>query len=174
VPYSAAEGKTWATAHLVHHFRGRELEAIRFLDIGCGAGLWLDVIKPSFPNSIWTGIEVWEPYVERFRLRERYDEIIVDDARDVHFPLTDVVIWGDVLEHMSEDDAVTNYERSLFRTYELVIGSVPIIHYPQGAEEGNPYEVHVQEHITKDKLHDLFDMDYVHIGETVATWVSVV
>jgi hypothetical protein len=30
--------------------------------------------------------------------------------------------------------------------------SVPIIHYPQGAEYGNPYEVHVQDHLHPEDL----------------------
>jgi hypothetical protein len=49
------------------------------------------------------------------------------------------------------------------QTAKYVMMSVPIIHYPQGPEKGNPHEVHVQEHLTPNMIRD----DY---GPFVADW----
>jgi trans-aconitate methyltransferase len=173
MPYSALEGKTWATAHLLQHFRGREYQPLTFLDIGCGAGNWLNAVRSSFPRSWWTGIEVFEPYVDRFALRSRYTDIIVADVRDIELPRADVIFLGDILEHMTEEDSVVLYERALVGA-EVVVGSVPIIHYPQGEMEGNPYEEHLQDHLTVEKIKELFphDEDKLHVGEIVATWIA--
>jgi hypothetical protein len=61
------------------------------------------------------------------------------------------VIFGDVLEHMSEEDSLAVWADAKHYAKAGLI-SVPVIHYPQGAEYGNPYEVHVQEHLTPDHL----------------------
>jgi predicted TPR repeat methyltransferase len=49
----------------------------RMLDIGCGEGTYAKL----FPDADWTGIEVWEPYVEAYGLKSLYSKLIIADAR---------------------------------------------------------------------------------------------
>jgi glycosyltransferase involved in cell wall biosynthesis len=122
----------------------------RMLDIGCGEGTYAKL----FPDADWTGIEVWEPYVEAYGLRSLYPTLIVADARthtfapDEHF---DVAFAGDVLEHMTEDEAAALLEK-LKACAGTVIASIPIGHYPQGEWGGNPYERHVVDDWTDERV----------------------
>ena len=50
----------------------------RMLDIGCGEGTYAKL----FPDADWTGIEVWEPYVEAYGLKSLYSKLIIADARE--------------------------------------------------------------------------------------------
>ena len=49
------------------------------LDIGCGSGTYAKM----FPDAHWTGVEVWEPYVEEFNLKDLYQQLILSDAREL-------------------------------------------------------------------------------------------
>jgi tetratricopeptide (TPR) repeat protein len=107
------------------------------LDIGVGAGIWQTV----YPQAQWTGVEIWEPYVERFQLLERYSRLIIGDARsvDLEGPY-DLAILGDVLEHVEDPFAL--YQRVREVASNLIV-QVPLGEWPQGEEEGNPHEAHV-------------------------------
>jgi len=64
------------------------------LDIGCGEGTYAKL----FPKLAFTGVEIWEPYVEQYALQALYPNLILQDARefstDEHFV---VCFLGDVL-----------------------------------------------------------------------------
>lgn len=118
------------------------------LDIGCGQGTYAKM----FPQFQWTGVEVWQPYVEQFGLRALYPTLHVADARSLEFEERfDLCFLGDVLEHMRLDDAQALLT-SARRWADTVIVSIPIGHYPQGAYEGNPHETHVTDHWTHDAV----------------------
>ena len=117
-----------------------QITAIRpetILDVGVGSGVWRD----TYSLGVWTGVEIWEPYVDTFFLRERYDKIIVGDACivDLGGPY-DLAIMGDVLEHTNDPVSFLNRVRKVARK---VLIQVPIGEYPQDEFEGNPYEAHL-------------------------------
>ncbi len=91
-----------------------------------------------------------------YRLHDYYDEIVVGDAREVPFPAVDVVILGDVAEHMSEADALGIWKKAQDAAALAVYLSIPIVHYPQGEIEGNPHEVHVDEDWDHDRVISTF------------------
>jgi len=142
VPFSSERGKDF-TRYIVDRVPHTSI-----LDVGCGSGTYARM----FEDALVTGIEVWEPYVEQFGLNDLYDRLIVADARewrpDNHF---DVAIAGDVLEHMTADDARVLLDK-LRTCADTVIISLPIGHYPQGEYEGNPYERHVVDNWTHDAV----------------------
>lgn len=111
------------------------------LDIGCGSGTYAKL----FPQIQWTGVEVWEPYVEKYGLKDLYHDLIIADARKlVTSSKYDVAIAGDVLEHMTVNEAKKLVEK-LKKYAEYVIISIPLGHYPQDEYDGNPYERHVKD-----------------------------
>lgn len=125
------------------------------LDVGAGRGTYFDILGPLVRTI--DGIEVWQPYIDEFGLHSKYSTLFVGDAREVISKIGDkvydLVVFGDVLEHMSREDALTIWsEAARIARWGLI--SVPIIHYPQGAEFGNPYEVHVQDHLHPEDLRD--------------------
>ena len=109
------------------------------LDIGAGVGTW----HRLRPQGTWTAVEIWEPYVHKYGLRNLYDTVILGDAREVDLggPY-DLAIAGDVLEHVPDPEGLFNRLRSVAR-YVLV--QIPVVHWPQGEVDGNPHEAHVAE-----------------------------
>lgn len=139
MPTSNPENKLWVI---------REIEKLNpktILDVGCGQGDYLEYIKSYLnPNIQIDAIEIWEPYITQYRLRERYNNLFEADAREFDNYNYDLVICGDVLEHMIEDDAIKLWDK-ISKQAKYAIISIPIIHHPQGAYEGNPYEIHHEE-----------------------------
>ncbi|GAA2003856.1 methyltransferase domain-containing protein [Nakamurella flavida] len=157
MPQSSAEGKDWIRERIAE--LGREAP-LTVLDIGPGVGTYAKLLRgPAVDHLI--GVEIYEPYVHTYRLREYYDEVIVGDAREVTFPAADVVILGDVAEHMSREDALALWAKAAAAARRAVYLSIPIVHYPQGEIEGNCHEVHVVD----DWNHDTVRAAFTGIGE---------
>ena len=125
------------------------------LDVGAGAGKYGSIVKLWDPSVHVTALEVWEPYVDEFKLRERYDEVLVTDVRTHDDFDYELVILGDVLEHMSEAEAVALWQKVASQARYAVV-SIPIIHYHQGEEHGNPFQRHVEEDWTHEKVMSSF------------------
>lgn len=121
-----------------------ELSSIKtVVDVGTGAGTWYDFMHSRVPEAFWIGIEIWEPYISMYSLRERYDQVVKVDARMMeNLPQADLYIFGDVLEHMPAADAIQLWNRALKVSKWLVI-NLPVRRYEQGALFGNPNEEHV-------------------------------
>ena len=144
MPHSDERLRPWILDELWRQTDGgRDPDFFRsIVDVGAGAGTWLDFLRPHMPDARFTAIEVWEPYLTAYSLRERYDEVILGDAREVALPAADLYIFGDVLEHMPAPDAVRLWDRAREVASWLVI-NLPVRRYEQGALHGNPHEVHV-------------------------------
>jgi hypothetical protein len=138
VPYSDGSLRPWIAGQI------GSLSPVRsVVDVGAGAGAARDFYQ--FPGARWTAIEIWGPYVPRFQLQERYDEVLVCDARALDpLPPADLYLFGDVMEHMPAPDAVALWGRARAVARVLVI-NLPVLPYPQGPEHGNPYEEHVHQ-----------------------------
>lgn len=124
----------------------------RILDVGAGAAKYRDLLIVC-PNI--DAVEAHEPYVSKFCLRERYGQVHVADVMDLpgsFFADYDLVILGDVLEHLSVPDAqalLASIAENGPRTAVLV--AVPFL-WKQGAEGGVEWEIHKQPELT----HELF------------------
>lgn len=137
MPTSIPEGKSFirdCVARIKHE---------SMLDIGCGEGTYAKM----FPEAHWTGIEVWEPYITQFNLPELYEKLLLSDARNIDYEALgkfDVAVAGDVLEHMTAEEAKSLLEK-LKVIADTVIVSIPLGHHPQGAVNGNVHETHVED-----------------------------
>ena len=148
MPYSSQNGKAY-----IRNIVGR-VKHDRMLDIGCGSGTYAKM----FPNSEWTGVEAWEPYIDQFNLNSLYKEVILADVRGLRISTLgrfDVAILGDVIEHMEKEEAQALLER-VKEISDTVIVSVPIGYYPQDEYDGNPYERHVTDNWTDRDFQDAF------------------
>lgn len=149
---------------ILNWFKNQETNINKIVDIGVGQGTYRNLLKNNNVclDSQWIGIEAWEPYIEEFSLRSQYDLIIHEDVRNVDWNKIgnfSVAIAGDVLEHMSKDEAITLVDKILNYCDTLII-SIPIIYMPQDAVNGNPFEVHIKD-------------DWTH-DEVIATWKNYV
>lgn len=138
MPKSSPEGKQQILEWLAH------LPVQSVCDVGAGCGTYRDLcsLHCVLPNAKWTALEVWEPYVEYFSLRMKYDEVIIQDVREADLSGFDLLIFGDVLEHMTRAEAKKCVD-SAPNAWKIL--SIPTTYYPQEEVNGNPFEVHVEE-----------------------------
>jgi len=124
------------------------------LDIGCGAGKHGRLAKSIIPEARRVAIEVHEQYIDRYQLRDVYDEIRVGDATEVlHKNISeqfDLVIMGDCIEHMPKSVGLDLLNYLTYRSqYILVIVPEFIIqHEVNGVKE--------EAHVSVWSEHDFF------------------
>lgn len=164
MPGSDSANKGWVMEKL------REIEPKRILDVGAGNGNFGQRVKSVFGDSVVIdAIEAWEPYISQFNLNSKYNNVFNQDARLWDDFAYDLVVFGDVLEHMSEAEAKELWSKaSSAAKYGLI--TIPIIHYPQGAEFGNPFEIHHEEDWNTARLLEAFPgiIDYKEFSITGA------
>jgi hypothetical protein len=162
MPFSSHSGKEF--------IKSLDLNAKTVLDVGAGCGTYRSMF--STLGKHWTALEVWQPYVDKYDLRKKYDEVIVEDLRTWQpNQKYDICFCGDILEHMTEKEAVQvlNKLREISTT---VIVSIPIGHYPQDEYEGNPYEIHVEDHWTHDRFISSFGKPYqFHLEKEIGVYL---
>lgn len=94
--------------------------------------------------------EVWQPYIEAEKLDTVYDSVFQSDICDFDFKHYDAIIFGDVFEHISREEAKELLKRIWKKCDELYI-AVPYL-YKQHEVDGNPYEEHKQDDLTDDLI----------------------
>ena len=141
------------------------------LDIGAGVGTYS--LMGRMPSQHWTALEVFEPYVEMFNLENKYNEVIVEDARTHEYKDYDLIIAADMIEHMEKEDAKTLIKKLIEHSKTLLI-CFPVIHHDQHAgAEGNDFETHV-DHWDVEEMDDfLADNDFTSIVGEVCAYYHV-
>lgn len=176
MPYSSSSGKD-AVAKLVRRYTQAHPGPYSVLDFGCGSGTYSNLFSDTLKGH-WIGVEIFEPYIEQFNLRDKYDMLLVDDAIGAIDQLLEaevkphVIFIGDMLEHMPRDKAIeliTKAKQLLYMNGLLVV-SVPIGEYPQDEYMGNPHEAHVD---TWHSLQELKDLGacYTHLHNEIGIGV---
>lgn len=151
--YSLKSGKEQTLAWFI----ANQEQINTVVDIGPGSGTYIKLIKEDAKCCVtarWIGVEIWAPYIEQFQLQSRYDEIINADVRTIDWKVIqpDVVIAGDVLEHMTKQDAVALVDQILAVAKTLIV-SIPIRHMPQDEHTyENPHEAHVKDDWNHDEV----------------------
>jgi hypothetical protein len=118
------------------------------LDIGCGHGHYAKLLKHHFSVKNFDGIEVWEPYIQEYNLNNLYTNIYNVNILNFNFNYYDLIIMGDVLEHLSRDDGVNLINKLASKCTELLV-IVPY-YLPQDIVNDNVYEVHLQPDLDDD------------------------
>jgi len=153
--FSLKSGK----AETLAWFKSNESTIKTVVDIGAGSGTYIKLIKEEAQCCVdanWIGVEIWKPYIEEFKLETRYTQIINQDIRTVDWTTLnpDVVIAGDVLEHMTKQQAVELVDRILSVAKTLIV-SIPIRYMPQDEHAyENPHEAHIKDDWSHDEVMD--------------------
>ena len=138
---SSMAGKVWSFEMLRVLHAHRPIK--RVLDVGAGMVIYTQFRRPG---QHWTAVEIWGPFVKAYDLASKYDHVVVGDMLYMDwrkFAPLDLVLCGDVLEHMTKDNALDILNHALDHA-RVVLVSIPIVHSEQNAIYGNPYEVHVK------------------------------
>lgn len=143
----------------------REESCSRILDIGAGHGTYYDLFVSEFNlfrDAYWIGVEAWKPNIDEYKLSERYSLLLNEDARLLDWSALqeiDITFMGDVLEHMTKEEAVALVD-NVMKSSRIGIISIPVKHWPQGAEGGNPFEIHVKD-----------DWSHAEVMETFGSYI---
>ena len=155
------DGKSEIVAYILDLARNKykrlsKTSSFRILDVGACDGKWADLIQGAavyqkkLPAIRMDAVEAWVP--NAMQIVAKYDRVYATEMqRFVYRAGTyDLALFGDVIEHMTPEDARMVLDYALARCGEVIVG-VPF-RYPQGPIYGNPYERHIQDDLT----HELF------------------
>ena len=172
MPGSSPEGKK-ESAELIKQYVA-PFEFKRVLDIGPGRGTY--AVDPMFVD-IWDEhdvvldcIEIWPEYINTFNLQKIYELVICQDVRCLHtnlLPEYDLVILGDVIEHMSLDTGVSVFKNLLLSSRYVLISTPSVTPYHQQETEysTNPHEEHHYNQLLPSEVIENF-------GDPIAMWTG--
>lgn len=140
-------GKTDVVRYIRENFK----QGSTCLDVGACDGKWANLLNQ---HLVMDAVEIWKPNIIEWGLAARYRNVFNMDILDLEYKWYDLILFGDVIEHMTVEQArqVLDYARG--RCSDMIIG-VPF-QYPQDAIYGNPYERHIQPDLT----HEVFNERY--------------
>ena len=128
----------------------------KILDVGAGSGKYGSMLRYNFYID---ALEIFEPYIEQFALKEIYNNVHIGNIIDFNIDTYDYIIMGDILEHLSVE-----YAHDLLSKIHLD-GKKCLVAIPytmeQGEVNGNIYETHLQPDLT----HDVFLFRYPMMKE---------
>lgn len=142
------------------------------VDIGAGSGTYARLMRSEPHTDRWRAIEAWEPYIASYQLDELYDDILNADVRNLHWPTfqADLVIAGDVLEHMTREQAQALLKRIKYAARNVIV-SVPVLHLPQDDVGGNPYERHIDHWTAAEMARELgAGVREAWVGDVLGYW----
>lgn len=143
------------------------------LDVGAGDGIWSDLLRDYL---IMDAVEIFAPNITTHRLAEKYRNVYNEDIRTFKHGAYDLIIFGDVIEHMTVEEAQAVLDRAKLLALDVIV-AVPF-NYKQGVLYGNVYEKHIQDDLTHLLFMErypgfvpfvIFDnYGYYHLGRTEA------
>lgn len=123
---------------------------MKICDMGPGNGTYHRLLDGKFE---WTAVEIWPETADG--LRSKYDHVYKMDMRNFDYPEDyDLVIFGDVLEHVSEEDAQECIRKARLHSKSIMIA------FPyctvQGPLYGNDAEKHIQDNCSPEHFDELY------------------
>ena len=126
----------------------------RILDVGCGSGKYGKILRKSY--DIIDGAEVFLEYIKKFELNKIYNNIYNTKIEDFDFDKNkyDLIIFGDVLEHIKESEAKKLLKKIIDLDLSVIV-RVPYL-YKQEKIGENIYEKHEQDNLTREVMEELY------------------
>jgi len=130
-----------------------EINATNILDVGIGSGKYGNILRRLSPNCNIVGCEIDPSYLIEFKERHQvYNSIINKSILDVVNETEheyDLVIFGDILEHLKYSDVLNVLDYFQYRTKYILLS------YPTALRQGI-WHGHISErHMCDIRLSDL-------------------
>jgi autotransporter strand-loop-strand O-heptosyltransferase len=120
----------------------------RILDVGPGLGTYSNLLRSL--GYRMDAVEIYDPYIEKYELRTKYDNVYCKDILEFDFSQYDFIILGDILEHIPAEQATALINTIVLNKQECLV-AIPY-EMEQGEYEGNIYETHHQPDLTHDVM----------------------
>lgn len=133
------------------YLKKRFIKGKTALDVGACDGKWFRLLGDYF---IMNGIEPFKDNIAIHNLDLLYNIMYLGTIQGFNYPWYDLVILGDVIEHMTIKEAKQVIKYALKHSTEVLI-AVPYL-YEQDELYGNPFEKHLQPDLT----HEIFMQRY--------------
>jgi SAM-dependent methyltransferase len=150
MPFSTNYFKEETKNYIVNNFD----KSIKILDIGAGVGTYANLLKPLGYNNL-DCVEVFEDYVVKYQLETKYNRVIIGDITklNIDFQQYDLIILGDVLEHIDSISAIDLIKK--IKDVPTIV-SIPF-ESEQGEHFGNVFEIHLQNDLTLEIFLERYD-----------------
>ena len=122
------------------------------LDVGAGEGTYLPFLEDYFTKI--DAVEIFAPNIVMYKLKQRYTKVYHADIRDFKYDFYNIIIFGDIIEHLDVKDAQNVLKYALNRCDEMIV-AVPYLN-KQGIEENNIYEIHKQDDLTDEVMKERY------------------
>ena len=132
-------GKKETVSWICNHFS----KGSTALDVGACDGKWGKLLNDYLYMD---GIEIFKDNIGKHKLNSIYHTCYLGDIREFRYKHYDLIIFGDVLEHMSVEDAQKVLDYAWDRCRDLIV-AVPY-EWVNRSHYGNPWEVHIQDDLT--------------------------
>ncbi len=126
------------------YIKARFKKDSKVLDVGAGEGTYYNLLGDYFTDM--DAVEVFEPNIINFELEKKYKKVYNTDIKEFKYDYYDLIIFGDIIEHLNIKDAKKVLKYAYNRCYEMIV-AVPY-EYEQDEVDGNVYEIHKQPDLT--------------------------
>lgn len=115
------------------------------LDVGCGLGVPMELIKYRIKVQYSVGVDLFKPYIDYLKKRRLHDKYVLVDIREMNFPLKsfDVVFASDVLEHLPKRDAWKLLKKMEKIAKKQVIVTTSLGYFFHPAVNNNKLQLHL-------------------------------
>ena len=122
------------------------------LDVGCGQGKPMFLIKMRTKIKRAVGVDLFEPYIKEAKKLKTHDKYIIQDVRKIDFnPKSfDIVLASHVIEHMSKHDALKLIAKMEKIAKRQIIIASPIGEIYHPAVDGNIHQLHLSAFTPRD------------------------
>lgn len=117
------------------------------LDVGACNGKWWNLLGDYL---LMDAVEIFEPNIVTHELKKKYRSVWKGDIADFTYEHYDLIIFGDVIEHMTVEKAQKVLDYAYPRCKDMIV-AVPFL-LSQDAIYGNPWEVHIQDDLTPENF----------------------
>ena len=129
-------------------------ENATILDVGAGEGTYFNLLHDYFKTL--DAVEVFKPNIDKYELEKKYRNVYNLDIQHYWYHFYDIIIFGDVIEHLTVEEAQEVLKYAYDRCKEMIV-AVP---YEMGQDicEDNVYEIHKQPDLTPENVLERYPM----------------
>jgi predicted RNA methylase len=129
-------------------------ETATILDVGAGCGTYYNLLHDCFKTI--HAVEVFKPNIDNYELEKKYNAVFNADIKDFEYGFYAIIIFGDIIEHLTVEEAQKVLKYAYDRCDELIV-AVPY-EMEQDICEDNVYEIHKQPDLTPENVLERYPM----------------